>query len=95
MPKFSITIETRFLADPGLTENVFDLSQAEQDEINYPTCVDHIDMCGHEWFNNFFEILKGGRLPHAVPKVDVCHESFETGLVKLQNLTNLSGIGRN
>jgi len=46
LPKFSITIETRFLADPGLTENVFDLSQAEQDEINYPTCVDHIDMCG-------------------------------------------------
>lgn len=48
LPKFSISIETRFLSDPGLTENVFQLSQSEMDEIDYSQCVDHIDMCGEK-----------------------------------------------
>lgn len=46
LPKFSISIETRFLPDPGLTENVFELPSDELDEIDYAQCVDHIDMCG-------------------------------------------------
>ena len=46
LPKFSISIETRFLSDPGLTNNVFDLTTDELDEIDYDQNIDHIDMCG-------------------------------------------------
>ena len=56
LPKFSISIETRFLSDPGLTENVFQLSQSEMDEIDYSQCVDHIDMCGNRGSNDSLQL---------------------------------------
>ena len=44
--RFSISIETKFLSDPGNSENVFNLTDEQMNEIDYKKCIDHIDMCG-------------------------------------------------
>lgn len=41
LDKFNIDIETKFLPDPGISENVFDLSPDERENIQ----VDVLDMC--------------------------------------------------